>query len=722
MLLSAGGTGGPDSRLGRAALRDLQGLRASPYPCLARTREFCTLFWLVQHASSIVVTQGSQQLFDKVISPLVRPYERPLNLVGFVLGGIVDLAFALLLFVPRKFAQRWRRRKESPNVSSLPLRPAFRANHFTSQVPAILRGLRQPHQPRLAQSLADSIEKSQGDSDAISARFSQPLQVRLNPVPFRPQRPANAPMRQPSEQAVRRPTDQPLPPAASSAPFRHVPVIPPTRPAESERAKPAQRPPPIASASRLPVPQPARRAPPTQAEPPSTWTESLYPSLASVSGPLEQPKVPSSTLLQHMPRSPAAPASLASSKNKGKARRRAEDDGEATRASPRTKRARSSRRSSPPLLEPAPEIEVNGTANDSPPRSTPPPIASTSTATLPPPTPAPPGAFSFRSPAQVPLPDSPAVRTSLPDESESAQTTPRRRSARTSTVVSAATSSAKGKKRARESSAARGEAVDTNETVTPKKKVARVQDADGADGEHARETWKKGRLAEDAVATPRQRALGAIAQLSKDLFDDEDDEEGLGLGSKTKKKGVTSVLGKSKAGGAPGSRLRQNTRRRTADDEDEDYAEDEQLAGPSRSTAASRGRTAARNSTSASVAAKRSAATTSVTAPRSVSSASLAASASSRPSSRLARSTLTRARPASSSTPATEGDSDELSLPARAKGARRTTTSAGASEGAPPPPRRARRVLLGRVGSAAAEEEHEVDGVAVIPRQRAARK
>ncbi|BGP22334.1 hypothetical protein JCM10295v2_001213 [Rhodotorula toruloides] len=513
---------------------------------------------------------GSQQLFEKVISPLIRPYERPLDFVGFVLSESIDLAFFLLLFVPRKVAQRWRRRKDSPDV------------------PAILRGLRHPRQPRLAQSLADSIEKSQGDSDAISARFSQPVQVRLNPVPFRPQRPATASQRSSAQVLPRQLTDQPLPPVASSAPFRRVPIIPST--AEPAVPKPLYRPPPVASTSHLPVPQPTRRISSAKADSASVQEESLYPSLASLSAPLEQPKVPSSVPSQPAPepRPPSMPANRASTKGKGKAKLREEAEVDTGRTSPRTTRALTSRRSSPPPSAlTAPEVRLDAAEEmdvDSPERSATPPHPPTSTSTLPPPTPALPGAFSFRSPAQIPLPDSPAVRIPATDKSDSDQATPRRHSARTSTLVSTSTSSAKGKKRARETSATRSSEAWADEAVTPKRKVARVRDADAGDASVASKVKNRHRAVENAVTTPRQRALGAIAQLSKDLFDD-GEKGGLGFGTKAKKKGTTGILGKGKAGGAGGSKLRQSTRRRTEAEDDEDYAEeDEQPAGPSRST------------------------------------------------------------------------------------------------------------------------------------------
>ncbi|BGP29541.1 hypothetical protein JCM10296v2_001280 [Rhodotorula toruloides] len=672
--------------------------------CLLERLADRTLGWVVPLYGTF---KGSQQLFDKVISPLIRPYERPLDFFGFLLGEIVDLAFFLLLFVPRKLAQRWRRRKESPDV------------------PAILRGLRQPHRPRLAQSLADSIEKSQGESDAISARFSQPVQVRLNPAPFPPTRPATVPLLPVAQVDPRQSTTQPPPPVASSAPFRHVPIIPST--AEPATAKPLHRPPPVASTSRLPVPQPTRRVPPAKAESAILPGGSLYPSLASVSAPLEQPNVSSSIPSQPAPaiRPSSVPSAGTSTQKKGKARLREEDEVDPIRPSTRTKRARTSRRSSPPPPATTPGIEIHtgdGMAVDSPRRSATPPVPSTSTSTLPPPTPAPPGAFNFRSPAQVPLPDSPAVRLPTPAADESDQATPRRRSARMSTVVSTSTSSTKGKKRARESSAARNNAAEADEAVTPKKKVARVDAAeDGEAGEPAKAKGK-GRAAEDAVATPRQRALGAIAQLSKDLFDDEDEEVGFGLGSKTKKKGATSVLGKGKAGGAGGSKLRQRTRRRVTEEDDEDYAEEDvQPTVPLRSAATARSRRVGQAATSTAAATKRST-NASAAATRSASSlTTLAASTSSRPSSRLAQSTSARTRTAASSTPADEGEADELVLPARSNGARRTTSSATTTSTGSKPPRRARRVLLGRAGPAAAEEEEEVDGVAIVSRQRAAR-
>ncbi|GAA5928531.1 hypothetical protein JCM3775_004557, partial [Rhodotorula graminis] len=272
---------------------------------------------------------GSLFVYDKVLRPLVRPYERPLDAVGFVAGEVLDILVAAVLFMPRWAAGKLRARRAEPDV------------------PAILRGLRNLHQPRLAQSLADSIERSRGDTDAISARLSRPVEapapaagtgaarVRVQQVPYRPARaPAPAPTQEQRGAARDKVDEGPRPAVASTAPFRPVIVVPPststapstaTRPAGLARPlgrtrTPAARPSsslaaPVAHApapapatapapsnstgpSRLPVPRTSAAArPPVEAaaassRPAAAGTSasaSLYPSLAGLTAPLAPP-------------------------------------------------------------------------------------------------------------------------------------------------------------------------------------------------------------------------------------------------------------------------------------------------------------------------------------------------------------------------------------------------------------------------------------------------
>ncbi|GJN87908.1 hypothetical protein Rhopal_000863-T1 [Rhodotorula paludigena] len=406
---------------------------------------------------------GSRLIFDKAISPLVRPYERPLDLIGFVLSEVLDIALAALLFAPRWCVKKWVGRRREPDI------------------PSIMRGLRQPQRPDLAHSLADSIERFQGDTDVISARLSQPVQLKLHPRPSRP----------------------------AARPEAAAPV------SAGQHIKSIDFGPPDAVPTRSSAKKGKARA-----------------SLDDESMDLDSPAAYSDS----------APYS--------------------------TKRKRASRRSSSPPAPPPAE-----------PATTPSPARAVASPAHPPATPAPPGAFSFLSPQQSAMRPNhfPAgafagatvenagmdLHGAVLDEAEA---TPRRRSGRqTRSSVDTPKSS---KKRTRRSAAELDGAEDglsTSAEATPKKQRG-----------VAAESSPRGPLAkvakEDTVAgagTPRQRALGAIAQLSKDLGQ-EDDELPL------RKKAGRGVLGRSVLGKEPALARSTRAAKRGAGGDDEDYVEEEQ--------------------------------------------------------------------------------------------------------------------------------------------------
>ncbi|GAA5826339.1 hypothetical protein JCM11251_007261 [Rhodosporidiobolus azoricus] len=677
---------------------------------------------------------GSQLIFDKVIKPVVRPYERPVDLVGHVLGEILHILTAAFLFVPSWAGHKWRSRRREADV------------------PSILRNLRQPHNPPLAHSLADSIdhanERAKEDSDRINARLSRPVQVSLQP--FRPQKRPPAPPRPASLPVHQASTDLPPPPAASTAPFRPVPVAVPgsSKPRhQPPRPQPAQ---PVASTSRLPVPQlPRQPFQPTT----SGSTPSLYPSLAAVASPIQPIDLylrtaSSASSVKSYEEAPAAQAAKelrrssgarAAATVKGKGRTRPREDstdtdreangGNNSSVKPpakRTKRRSSRLSKSAPGPSHAPEVEeeVERDAMDveqeSPARSpTPPPSSLAANASrLPPGTPAPPGAFSFLSPQPASRESSPpSIRTmTLDDSAADERATPKK-------SVSTA------RRRTRQSLAA----------VTREKEESAAEQADSLDSHSQRSTPRK-RVSAAALekkaptATPRQKALGAIAQLSRDLLLDESDDDvfsGSGVGSSAKKR-KTSVLArggtaKGKERAVEPARTRR-TRGETVEGDDEDYAnvvEDRGTAkiSPAKKRKAVRApeveaekgdakeRPSRLNQPAARIASSTSRTSTSAssTVTNPTRSSRIAAKGTSRSTATLprSRSRLAVSTAASSSSrapspaPADESD-DLLVLPSRS-----TTTNGKAK----PPARRAKRVLLGRGGSAALEEEEEVEGV-----------
>lgn len=60
--------------------------------------------------------QGSQIIFKKAIKPLVLPYERPVDAVGYILNEVIQLVLAALLFVPRRVGQWWQGKAREPDV------------------------------------------------------------------------------------------------------------------------------------------------------------------------------------------------------------------------------------------------------------------------------------------------------------------------------------------------------------------------------------------------------------------------------------------------------------------------------------------------------------------------------------------------------------------------------------------------------------------------------
>ena len=348
-------------------------------------------------------SQGSQQIYDKLVVPLIRPYERPLDLIGFVTNEVLDLFLVALIFLPKYAARKLKARSSSQDVSRRQTGPRRSGLHrelkpvSPRQVPAILRGLRQPHQSKLAASLADSIERSQDDTSAISARFSQPvrarsqpLQVRSQPVPFKPRRAGQPELttsqndhyvatRPPSAVA---PTSQephvPSPAVASTAPFRPVPIIKGSqipRPSTQEVAQEA-----------FEVQRRARE----DALVGQQAVSSIYPSLAEVSTPLSIPRGAVSPSLESSTTTPARHRSPAEAEHVSLA----EDGrvGTVSSGSPRNKRHRATPRRTAQVA-----IHSQGSVTTSSKPSCP-----TSAVSGPPPTPAPPGAFNFRSPNPTP--------------------------------------------------------------------------------------------------------------------------------------------------------------------------------------------------------------------------------------------------------------------------------------------------------------------------------
>ncbi|BGP13307.1 hypothetical protein JCM10213v2_001226 [Rhodosporidiobolus nylandii] len=543
---------------------------------------------------------GSQLIFDKLLKPLVRPYERPLDLAGFVANEILDISLAALLFVPRWAARRWKSRREA-------------------DVPAILRGLRQPHQPRLAQSLADSIERAHGEMEKVT---------------------------EPQMRAAAGDSTSLYPSLASLSPLPSV----------------------------VPAPQPEKPAP--------------APSQSS--------------------REPAAAKAAAAEKRvatsaKGKGKARARDDSTDTdreTVKPAAKRTRT-RASRAAVIRPDPQPDVSEVemeeAETQEPRSPAPPPAGPAI----PPTPAPPGAFAFASPHKAPVSKAAEAEEMQLDDSSDGETAP---------VLKKKKAAAPAPRRsARQSLSAAIAAFDEAEAAAAQQEV-----------EHSTPREKPSRAskaaAKEKTATPRQKALGAIAQLSKDLLDDSDEGAGLSLSPKKRKAGVLarSTNGKSNSF-EPAVKTRRARRTTIAEDSDEDYEEEAVKPGPKKRKARSTPAAAADEEQPA----RRSASTT-----RAKLATSTATAAKPAARGRASRTTRTSAAEPPSALPGSRSRlaasssvaSSRVTSPARVdedgallRPARPTATSTTAGSNGKAPPRKARRVLLGRGGATAPDEEEEVE-------------
>lgn len=670
-------------------------------------------------------SQGSQQIYDKLVVPLIRPYERPLDLIGFVTNEVLDLFLVALIFLPKYAARKLKARSSSQDVSRRQTGPRRSGLHrelnpvSPRQVPAILRGLRQPHHSKLAASLADSIERSQDDTSAISARFSQPvrarsqpLQVRSQPVPFKPRRAGQPELttsqndhyvatRPPSAVA---PTSQephvPPPPVASTAPFRPVPIIKGSqipRPSTQEVAQEA-----------FEVQRRARE----DALVGQQAVSSIYPSLAEVSTPLSIPRGAVSPSLESSTTTPARHRSPAEAKHGS----RAEDGrvGTVSSSSPRNKRHRATPRRTAQVA-----IHSQGSVATSSKPSSP-----TSAVSGPPPTPAPPGAFNFRSPNPTPetatnvaeAATSPTHQGPFEMSVDDEHSTPSRRSSRHSTATPRAS-------RTRTSS--RLSAVAPPDEATESQISRRKRSAVASVSTTTTPERPSKRTAQDsktaAAGTPRQRALGAIAQLSKDLLSEDAEPEPSTLGLAGRKKAGSGVLGRSVRGAGPAAPPPRRTARgrgRTAGDSVEGGASDEDRTESGKGVSGSakvspqkrklgdevdsegdgRGGNEVRRPAKKSATAKKGASGPS-TVP------SLAAS----------RSRL----PAKSTTSVVAGqNAAESTKPAASTSGSKTRRITAENATSVPAPRRARRILLGRAGPGAAEEEEEIDGVPVVARRR----
>ena len=652
--------------------------------------------------------------------PLIRPYERPLDLIGFITNEVLDLFLAALLSLPKYAARKLKARGSSQDVSRQQRGPLRSVLHrelnpfFPRQVPAILRGLRQPHHSKLAASLADSIERSQDDTSAISARFSQPvhvrsqpLQVRSQPVPFKPRRAGRPELTSQSDQSVATrppsavaPASQesylPPPPVASTAPFRPVPIIKGShipRPSTPEVAHEAFEVPRRAKEDAL-VGQQA--------------VSSIYPSLAEVSTPLSVPRVA------------VSPSSEASGARSASHLSPAEDqhgsvveDGRVETVpsdSLRNKRQRTTPRRAEPVAAHSTDSGTTSPAPSSP----------TSAVSGPPPTPAPPGAFNFKSLDSAPqnatnvtaAAETPTRQAPLEMSIDDDHSTPSRRSSRHSTTTPRAS-------RTRTSSRLSAVAPpdEATESQSSRRKRSAVASVSTTPERPSKRTAPQDSKTAAAAGTPRQRALGAIARLSKELLSEDAEPESSTLGLAGRKKAGSGVLGRSVRGTGPAPPPLRRTARgrgRTAGDSVQGGASDEDRTGSAKVVLGSAkvspqkrklrdevdSEGDGRNGSEVRPPAKKSA-----TAKKggSVSSAVPSLSSRSRLPAKIATSAV-----------ATEPTKPAASTLASTSKTRRITAENATGVLAP---RRARRILLGRAGPGA-EEEEEIDGVPVVARRR----
>ncbi|GAA6010891.1 hypothetical protein JCM11491_004586 [Sporobolomyces phaffii] len=496
---------------------------ASWVPLYATFKSFILLLLLLSRGTGgNDRRQGSNVVFDKFVKPSVKAWEPTLDFVAFVVGEVVEIALYCASIVPRWVAHEWNRRRATNEPD----------------VPSILRGLRQQNPtPRVAQSLARSLERSQGHSVRINEKLSRPVTIRLDPVQTHTTTTKKKAVALPAHRLGPPPA---LPPAAfSTAPFRPVKPssIPVASTSSSSRAA-------ISSSSS------AARA--------ASSSSSLYPSLEfSVPRRPPPPPPPSSP----PPRVEPAPARL-------------------------PPRPASSRTTPTRTSNPSPVVPSLLLPSDAP---APAPAHSSSSSSAvrptvavplgpPPPTPAPPGAFTLDSP---PPPDRRSHRLARPGTESSPPTRlaltaiddddgggrsmiggtgtaavqgtdrhpPPRRRAR---APPSSSSSSTRRKRSLETLVADGDHDDDDDrggggggeygrrevdvsTPSPRKKkrtesrTASSPDLGGGEQGEETETVARrmsrdlGRGERVVTMTPRQKALGAISRLATDLLVDADD-------------------------------------------------------------------------------------------------------------------------------------------------------------------------------------------------------
>lgn len=233
-----------------------------------------------------LILQGAQIIFKKVIKPLVLPYERPLDAVGYILNEVIQLVVAALLIAPRRVGQWWQGKAKESNVRHRGSCSDNPEADLLLQIPSIRVGLRSPHRSPLAHTLASSIDSAQARSDAeITKRLSRPIVTSQPEPPPAPSAPKPTLRRSPSTTSLSASTSQ----RPTSAPFR---PIRPTNPREHLSLS--------ASTSRLP-----RTSNGDASTSRLGANTSVYPSLSASQGPSEiwgtnrastsRPLVPSSS-------------------------------------------------------------------------------------------------------------------------------------------------------------------------------------------------------------------------------------------------------------------------------------------------------------------------------------------------------------------------------------------------------------------------------------------
>ena len=221
-----------------------------------------------------------------------------------------------------------------------------------------------------------------------------------------------------------------------------------------------------------------------------------------------------------------------------------------------------------------------------------------------------------------------------------------------------------------------------------------------------------------AAGTPRQRALGAIAQLSKDLLSEDAEPEASTLGLAGRKKAGSGVLGRSVRGTGPAPPPLRRTARgrgRTAGDSVQGGASDEERAGSAKVVLGPAKVSPQKRKLRDEVDSEGDGRSGNEVRPPAKKSATAkkAGAGSSAVPSLASRSRL----PAKTTTSAVAGQkAAESTKPAASTSKTRRITAENATS--VPAPRRARRILLGRAGPGAAEEEEEIDGVPVVARRR----